>query len=378
MRALARDLPTSLIREIANEAMGRPGITALWFGETDQPTDPAIRAAAIDSLNEGETFYTPNLGLPALRAAIAEYQNRQFGAATAAGNVVVTVSGLNAILLALSAIVDPGDEVVVLTPGWPNLAAIPALLGAGVRLVPLDLAGDRFVLDPARLVAALGPRTRAVIVNSPHNPTGWMIGADDLRTVADELDRRGIWLLMDEVYTRLTYGTPAASALPLCDDRRRIIVVNSFSKTWAMTGWRLGWLTVPADCTVAFEKLMEFNTSCAPAFAQRAGLAALGNEGFVAAQQTRLEASRAAVIAVLGNDPRIVLPRLDATFYAFPRIAGLADGAGFARRAIAEAGVGLAPGEAFGPEGRGHMRLCYARDPIVVREACARLLGLLD
>lgn len=379
MRQTARDLPASLIREIANAAMDRPGLVALWFGETDQPTDPLIRQAAIDSLAAGETFYSANLGLPELRDAIAAYQNARFGGMSGRDNIVVTVSGLNAILLALSAIVDPGDEVAVVTPTWPNLAAIPSLLGASVKLVPLSLGTDGYRLDRERLEQALSPRTRAVIVNSPHNPTGWMIGADELASLTALLDRHGIWLLMDEVYTRLVHARAPVSVLPLREEGRRIIVVNSFSKTWAMTGWRLGWLTVPNDTIGTFEKLMEFNTSCAPMFAQRAGIAAIeGGEAFAAAQQQRLLSARVAVTEVLGGHPRVTLPPLDATFYAFPRIAGLRDGKAFALAAIEEEGIGVAPGEAFGEEGRGHLRLCYARDAAVVRAACVRLARLID
>ncbi|MGI4878063.1 MAG: pyridoxal phosphate-dependent aminotransferase [Janthinobacterium lividum] len=376
---LAQSLPGSLIREIANEAMGRPGLIALWFGESDLPTDPAICAHAVGSLAAGETFYSANLGIHALRDAIASYQRAHFAGTASADNIVVTVSGLNAILLTLSAIVDPGDEVVVLTPAWPNLAAIPTLLGASVRRVPIELKGDRFALDLNRLAAALTAKTRAVILNSPNNPTGWSIPADDLRALVDLLDERGIWLIADEVYSRLSFTGPSASALPYLDDRRRIIVVNSFSKTWAMTGWRLGWLTVPRGAAPVFEKLMEFNTSCAPVFAQRAGIAALERgEDFVAMQLNRLRAARAAVIAAFAGHNRITLPALDATFYAFPRIAGLSDGVTFARRAIAANGVGIAPGEAFGEEGCGHIRLCYARDPQVIADACARLAHFVD
>ena len=379
MRTLAQSLPGSLIREIANEAMDQSGLIALWFGESDLPTDPAIRAHAVESLAAGETFYSANLGIPALRDAIACYQNAHFAATTSVDNIVVTVSGLNAILLTLSAIVDPGDEVIVLTPAWPNLAAIPALLGATVRRVPIELRGNRFALDLDRLTDALTAKTRAVILNSPNNPTGWSIPADDLRALVDLLDHRGIWLIADEVYSRLSFIGPAASSLPYLDDRRRIIVVNSFSKTWAMTGWRLGWLTVPRDTAAVFEKLMEFNTSCAPVFAQRAGIAALEQgEAFVAMQLDRLRAARAAVTTAFFGHDRITLPAIDATFYAFPRIAGLSDGATFARRAIAAIGVGIAPGEAFGEEGRGHVRLCFARDPQVIADACARLVKFVD
>lgn len=380
MRALASDLPGSLIRSIANAYMGQRDIVPLWFGESDQPTAPAIVAAARASLDRGETFYGQNLGLPALRDALAAYQRRLYDTAAEAANIAITSSGLNAILLVLSALVDPGDEVVVITPTWPNLVAVPKVLSAVVREVPLAFAGDRFVLDLDRLFDALGARTRAVILNSPQNPTGWRMAPDDMATLAAALEERGIWLIADEVYARvLAGGADARTFLTHFADDGHIIVVNSFSKTWAMTGWRLGWVTAPSRLVAALERLIEFNTSCAPTFVQRGGLAALGmaGEAFVAAEQARLALARRVLVEALAIEPRIVVPQTDATFYLFPQIAGLQDGVALAHRAAA-LGVGIAPGEAFGAEGRGHVRLCFARDPAQVRTGAGRLLAALD
>lgn len=377
-RPLVRSLPGSLVREIANAHLTQPDLIPLWFGESDLPTAPEIRAAAADSLAAGETFYSANLGLDALREGIAGYQAAQFGGGARAANVAVANSGLNTLLLAMTALAGPGDEVVTLTPSWPNIPAIPRLLGATVREVPLRLANGRFTLDLGELFAALNDRTRVVLVNSPHNPTGWMLGADDLAVLVDELDRRGIWLLTDEVYGRLVHHGAMASALPHFDDSRRLVVVNSFSKTWAMTGWRLGWMTAPAGLIPEIEKLIEFNASCAPVFVQRAGIAAIEQgEPFVAMQQERLMAARAVVQRMLGQHPAIALPALDAAFYAFPRLT-IDDDVAFVRRLIAEQGVGLAPGSGFGESGRGHVRLCYAKPVAVVEAACARILAMLD
>ncbi|MDH7640009.1 pyridoxal phosphate-dependent aminotransferase [Sphingomonas oryzagri] len=379
MRPLATELPGSLIRTIANAAMGREDVIPLWFGESDLPTPRAVVEAANASLSAGDTFYGPNLGIAPLRDALTGYLARIHGADLSVDQIAVTSSGLNAILLVLSAIVDPGDEVVVVTPTWPNLIAVPRVLGAVVREVPLRLDGARFVLDLDAIVGALGPRTRAVILNSPHNPTGWRMPAADMARLVDELGRRGVWLIADEVYARiLRPGADTRSFLSHFDDAGRVIVVNSFSKTWAMTGWRLGWVVAPRAFVAALERLIEFNTSCAPGFVQRGGIAALGPEGdaFVAMQAERLEAARAAAVAVLAKDPRILVPETEATFYLFPRVDGLADGEALAWRAI-EHGVGIAPGEAFGDVGRGHIRLCFARDPAAIRTAADRLLAAL-
>lgn len=378
MRKLVDSLPGSLIRDIANAAMGRPGIIPLWFGESDLPTAPAIRDAAAASLARGETHYSHNLGLPALRQAIVDYQQRLYGASPGFDNVAITSSGLNAILLAMSAIVDPGDEVVVLTPTWPNLVAVPTVLNAHVRLVPLVLEGSRFTLDLQRLVDVLGPKTRAVLINSPQNPTGWRMPADDMAALVTLLGERGIWLVADEVYARLQPGGTGPSFLPYVEDDARVIVINSFSKAWAMTGWRLGWITGPRRFVGALERLIEFNTSCAPVFVQQGGIAALGPEGdvFVAYQQARLDDARTALIEALAGEERLLIPETEATFYLFPQVRDLKDGVALARRAV-EMGVGLAPGEAFGPEGQGHIRLCYARDPEEIRQAAARLRSAL-
>ena len=311
MRDLVATLSGSLIRRIADRAMDRPGLIALWFGESDQPTDPAIVAAAQASLARGETRYSANLGLPALRAAIADYQARVFGTAATADTIAVTSSALNAILLAMTTLVDPGDEVVVLTPSWPNIPAIPRLLNAVVREVPLRLRGGGFALDLDELADALGPRTRAVLINSPHNPTGWRMGRADMAALAALLERRGIWLIADEVYSRiLDDGGDLRSFLDHFDDEARVVVINSFSKSWAMTGWRLGWITAPRRMIDRLEQLIEFNTSCSPVFVQHGGIAALGpvGEAFLAQQSVRLARARAVVTDVLGRGRSSRLP----------------------------------------------------------------------
>lgn len=378
MRALVNTLPQSLIRTVANRWMGKTDMIPLWFGESDQPTDARIAAAAQESLARGETFYGHNLGLPLLRSAIADYQRRLHPTTAMMENVAVTSSGLNALLLVLSALVDPGDEVVVLTPTWPNLLAIPTLLGATARPVPLRFTGDGFVLDLDRVIDAIGPRTRVLLINSPQNPTGWRMEEADMAALADLAAERGIWLVADEVYSRiLADGAEPRSFLDRFDDDGRIVVVNSFSKSWAMTGWRLGWVTAPRAIVAALETLIEFNTSCAPQFVQRGGLVALGpvGEEVLAAQIARLADARAALVEALEDD-RLIVPQTDATFYLFPQVRGLRDGVALAHRA-AEAGVGIAPGEAFGDEGGGHIRLCFARDPAIMAEAARRLRDVL-
>ncbi len=380
MRQIAKELPGSLIRVLANANLGKSDVIPLWFGESDLATAPEIAEAARESLLAGETRYGPNLGIPELREAIVRYQQRLFPSPASFANVSVSSSGLNALLLVLSALVDPGDEVVVPTPAWPNLVAMPKVLNAQVREVALRFEGARFTLPVEDILAACGPKTRVVLLNSPQNPTGWRMPEADMALLVAELERRGIWLLADEVYARIVpSGSKPSSFLSHFDEGRRIVVVNSFSKSWAMTGWRLGWITAPADLILTLEKLIEFNTSCAPVFVQRGGVIALGpvGETFLAAQTTRLDAAREAALAVLARSPRVTVPEADGAFYLFPKIEGMSDGVAMAQRAI-EKGVGVAPGEAFGAVGTGHLRLCYARDPNEVEQAMERLLEALE
>lgn len=376
-RRLIRDIPEVLIRTIANANMGRAGITPLWFGESDRPTAAPIREAAAESLARGETFYSANLGLAELRGALSAYQARLFGGADIPERVAVTGSGLNALNLVNTALISPGDEVIVPEPAWPNLMAIPQMLGARVVPVPLRLVDGRFRLDLDDIAARIGPKTRMVVINSPHNPTGWNMPPEDQAALVAMLSARGIWLLADEVYGRLVAKGVAPSFLPYVADDARVVVVNSFSKTWAMTGWRMGWITAPRALIGDIEKLIELNTSCVPVFVQRAGLAALRlGEPFIEEQRTRLAVGRRVVAETLGAHPSVEMPVLDATFYAFPRLS-VDDDLAFVLRAIEEAGVGLAPGRAFGDGGRGHIRLCYARDEDVLRAACTRVAALL-
>ncbi|WP_339860740.1 pyridoxal phosphate-dependent aminotransferase [Thalassospira alkalitolerans] len=361
-----RDIGASLIREVAHLGMGRDNIVPLWFGEPDQPTPEFIRKAAIAALEAGDTFYQPNRGITPLRDALADYGNRLYGTSLAAGNITVTVSGLNALMIAMQSILKAGDRLVTTAPIWPNIVAMPKVLGAHVATVPLRVgnAGDiGWQLDIDELITACTPDTRAILINSPNNPTGWVMPADDQKRLVEFATERGIWLIADEVYARLIYdGSEAApSFVPYVTDDTRIMVINSFSKSWAMTGWRLGWITAPCGVGDQLEKLMEFNVSCPAGFVQQAGIAAVTQgEDFVAQSRAQYQRARAAIIERLRDMNRIHLPRADGAFYAFFRVEGVDDTLAFAKDLLLSEGIGLAPGEAFGPEGAGHIRACYA------------------
>jgi aspartate aminotransferase len=381
VRDVIRELPVSRIAEVSALGMGDPAVIPLWYGEGDLPTPAFIGAAATAALQAGHTFYTYKAGLPALRGAIADYLTGLYGRPVGAERILVSSSGMTALMLTAQALIDEGDNLVIVAPVWPNIAAAVTVMGGEPRLVSLDRQpGGGWHLDLERLFAACDSRTRGIFVNSPSNPTGWILSAEEIAALLDFTRRRGLWLVADEVYARIVYGNRAApSFLDQAEPEDRLIVVNSFSKNWAMTGWRLGWLTAPADLLPQLEKLVEFNTSGSPTFLQHAGIVAIADgEPFIESFVARCRAARDAAIDGLTACRRVEVARPEGAFYAFFRVDGMMDSLAFAKEALRRTKVGLAPGSAFGPMGEGFIRLCFARDPRQVGEAIERLRPLLD
>ena len=382
MRDVIRQLPGSKIREVANAGLGRSDVLAFWFGEGDDVTPAFVRDAAIASLGQGETFYSHNLGLPELREALAAYASalhRPLGPE----RVAVTSSGVNALMIAMQALAGAGDEVVAVVPVWPNLTAQPVILGAQVKRVSLRPRAGAWRLDLDELLAAVTPRTRVLLVNAPNNPTGWTLSRDEQATILAHCRRTGTWIVADEVYERLYFGAvptqgepPAApSFLDVAEADDRLLVAHSFSKSFLMTGWRLGWLVLPPALLDAVGKLIEFNTSCAPVFVQRAGLAAVQGAGAtVPGLVAHLRTCRDTLLPALQTLPGVEVAVPDGGMYAFFRVAGETDSLAFAKRLVADAGLGLAPGAAFGPEAEGWLRWCFAsRDPARLTRGVERL-----
>src|SRR6266849_4162799 len=285
VRQAIRDLRISRIAEISALGMGDPAVIPLWYGEGDLPTPGFIGAAATAAIEAGHTFYTYKAGLPELRSAIADYLTELYARPTGAERIVVSSSGMTALMLVAEALIDPGDNLVIIAPVWPNIAASVSIMGGEPRLVALDpMPGGGWRLDAERLFAACDARTRGIFVNSPSNPTGWVISAAEIAELLAFARHRGLWLIADEVYGRIVYGNrPAPSFLDQGAPEDRLIVINSFSKNWAMTGWRLGWMTIPPDLLPVMEKLVEFNTSGSPTFLQHAGIVAIREgEPFIA------------------------------------------------------------------------------------------------
>lgn len=390
MRSVVAALEESRIREVANAGLGRPDVLRFWFGESDEVTPEVVRAAAIASLQAGETFYAHNLGLPELREAIAAYmahthpaQSRQ--AADWFGRIAVTSGGVNGLMLAAQALVDAGDEVVVVEPAWPNLVAQPRILGARVRTV--SLAPDAYGhwrLDLSALLGAITPATRLLVVNSPNNPTGWTLDAREQAAILAHCRGTGTWIVADEVYERLYYpdgegagdAACAPSFLDLAQPEDRLIVAHSFSKSFLMTGWRLGWLVLPPSLTHALGKLVEYNTSCAPVFVQRGALAALQQaHERVPPLVARFRQGRDTLLAALTALPGVQAAPPPGGMYVVFRLSGRGDDdLALAKQLVREAGLGLAPGSAFGDAGRGWLRWCFAsRDPARLQQGVDRL-----
>jgi aspartate/methionine/tyrosine aminotransferase len=382
-RGAVRSLVASEIREVANAGLGEPDILAFWFGEPDEVTPAFIRDAAAASLAAGETFYTLNFGIPELREAIAAYVSR-LHRARAPGNVAVTASGMSALMLTVEALIDHGDRVVCVTPLWPNLTEIPKILGAEVVRVALEFGPRGWTLDVDRLLTALSPGTRALILNSPNNPTGWTLAGPEQAVILEHCRRSGIWIVADDVYERLYYGNGAGSAscapsfLDIGDAGDRLVSTNSFSKAWLMTGWRLGWIVAPEELMPDLGKLIEYNTSCSPVFVQRAGVVAITEgEPTVAHTFTRLRAARDLLVRELARLPGIEVASPQGAMYVFFRVAGVGDCLAFCKRLVREARLGLAPGSAFGPEGQGFVRWCFAASEERLLDGVGRLRAFL-
>ena len=368
MRQAILNLEESKIREVANAGIGRADVLPFWFGESDEVTPEPVRAAAIAALQAGETFYSHNLGLPELRQALADYTSRLHApAAIGPERIAVTSGGVNALMLAMQMLIDAGDEVLAVTPVWPNLTAQPLILGARLRCLALKPQADgAWTLDLPELLAAITPTTRLLVINSPNNPTGWTLSKAEQQAIVARCRETGTWILADEVYERLyfrddTANGAAPSFLDVSGPDDRLVVVQSFSKAFLMTGWRLGYLVMPAKMTQPLGKLIEFNTSCAPVFVQRAAAVALAQTDTITPRiVAHLRQCRDTLVPLLQALPGVTTSAAPGGMYAFLRVNGFDDSLQLAKRLVLDAGVGLAPGAAFAPEAEGWLRWCFA------------------
>ena len=373
-------VPHSRIRELAEIAMSMDGVLRLYFGESNLPTPQYIKDAAVRAMADGYTFYTENAGLPSLRQAIAAaYRHLQGVELDPAREIVITASGVQALNVGIRCVLDPGDEALVLTPAWPNGSSIVNMANAVARQVPHPLRGGRYTVDFDALEAAVTPRTRLLLYTSPSNPLGWVATEADQDRLLAFARQHGLWLMADEVYDRLYYagsrlGEPVPSILRKAGRGDAVMVVHSFSKSYCMTGWRVGYLVARVDVAAKATQLNEFIISHAPTFAQKAAETALadGEEELVRMLQ-RLKENRDLCLEALRGMPGVTIPEPDGAFYLFPRIEGLTDSFAFCRQLLMETRVGLAPGVAFGAGGEGSVRICYAAERRILEPAMERL-----
>ncbi|RWG79577.1 pyridoxal phosphate-dependent aminotransferase [Mesorhizobium sp.] len=375
LRAEARAAPESGIVAVVNHGRLREGLIPLWAGEGDLPTPAFISDAAARGLAAGETFYTWQKGIPELRQALARYYARHFGKGFAEEEFIVTASGMHAIQLAIDAIAGSGDEVIYLSPAWPNFAAAAGVAGAVPVAVTLDQSGNGWFCDVDKIASAITPRTKALFINTPSNPTGWTADKETLKAILDLARAKNLWIIADEIYALFHYGPGRApSFLDVATAEDRILFVNSFSKNWAMTGWRVGWIKTHPALQQVFENLIQYSTSGVAQFMQRGAVAALDEgDGFIVEQVERARAARDLVCDILGatGKARFTVPQ--GAFYLFFTVDGITDSRTAAFDIVDNANVGLAPGTAFGPGGEAFLRLCFHRRLDQLEEAAYRL-----
>jgi aspartate/methionine/tyrosine aminotransferase len=372
------------IVEVFNYGRDRQGLIPLWVGEGDLTTPDFIAEAARLSLARGETFYTYQRGIPELRESIARYMTRVYGDAPGGGahdpeRFFVTVGGMHALQIAMRLVAGPGDEILVPSPAWPNFDGAIALAGARSVHVPM-ISGERWSLDIDRLSGAITPATRAIVMNSPGNPTGFTATRDELEAILGLARQRGLWIVADEIYGRIVYrGARAPSFHDVMDPDDRILFLQTLSKNWAMTGWRIGWLEAPVALGPIIENIVQYTTSGVPVFIQRAAIAAIEDgEGFIADQLARMRLSRDILCDGLAETGRVRFAQPEAAFYLFCAVEGQADTRALAKRLVDEAGLGVAPGSAFGAGGESYIRLCFARSPEQIAEATRRFRAWLS
>ncbi len=376
--ARVRGIGTSQIGLVADLGRDDPDVVKLWIGEGDLPTPPFIVEAAHAAMLAGHTRYTYSLGLPALRQALSAYHLRHWGVDVAASRFAITAGGMNAVMQAAQALIDPGDEIIVPSPAWTNLGQAMKVMG-GVP-VPVPYRGDsdgRFSLRLQDILDAVTERTKIIVINSPSNPTGWVMPLAEMTALRDAARARGLWILADEVYSHFVYGNSIApSFLQICTDRDRLIVSNTFSKNWAMTGWRAGWLVYPAGMDSVFARLGQYSITSIPTFVQHAAVAALDQgDDFIRTMVARCAESRAILVDGLSRMRGVTAFPPEGAFYLMARVDTTETSLDLALRLLRDAKVGVAPGTAFGPEGAGCIRMCFAISPDLAREAVARLTG---
>lgn len=373
------------IGRVSALGLGQPGIIPLWFGESDLPTPAFVRDAAKHALDEGKTFYTFSRGIPQLRTAIQDWTARHYGVRLDEERISVPGSSMMCVNIALQLCLNAGDNAVIVAPIWPNIFNAVRQMDGEPRLVRLDPpgGGGAWRLDLDRLFAACDARTRAIFVCSPGNPTGWMISRGEQEAILDFARKRGICIISDEVYGPLVYDRPHASFAAIADDEDPVFTINGFSKAWAMTGWRAGWLVHPKRVGNWVAELANIDNTGVATFVQWACLAALSpgpGDAFIQEMVDRCRLGRDTVDRVVKAAPGLRWAKPDGAFYGFLAVEGVTDSLAFASDLVRRHKVGVAPGMAFGlgdPANEGYIRICFAQDRKLLEEALGRIAAAL-
>jgi aspartate/methionine/tyrosine aminotransferase len=372
-------LPQSGIAKIAVKRLGDPDVIPLWFGEGDRVTPDFIREAAVSALADGETFYNYTRGTIQLRDTIRDYLGRLYGVDVHPDRITVPGSSMLCVTIAAQMALSRGDHALAASPHWPNIEYAMRITGAEFSSVRQRQTENGWELSAAEIIAAAQDNTRCIFVNSPCNPTGWVMPAEEQAALLAFCRERQILLIADEVYHRMAYGMEAApSFLNIARDDDPIMIIYGLSKSWAMTGWRLGWVVAPSSMAVPWQIMSEnFNTGAA-VFSQRAAATALRDgEALVRELREHYAAGRDIMMEMLTPHPRITLSEPPGAFYAFPHIAGIESSLDFALELLEAEDVGVAPGYTFGEANEQHIRICFARSHDQLREGLARLLRFL-
>ena len=381
MRKIIEELESSPIRNIANSAIDNKDVIPLWFGETDIVTPKFISDSMKVALDEGHTFYTTNHGVPELVESISQYSSHLHNKIILENRIMITAAGMNALMIAAEAIVNPNEKIICVTPVWPNFMRCVQIMGGQIIEIPLLLSEreNKWQLNLEEIEKNISD-VKGIYINSPNNPTGWMMEKKEQEKILEICRKNKKWIIADEVYERIVYNRKVApSFLDIASEKDLLIVVNSFSKSWAMTGWRLGWITIPENTLNLFEKLNEFNIASPAAPVQHAGITAIKEgENFILNMMSKLSNARNIAINNLTSFSLVELPYPNAAFYAFFRVKGVKDSELFCKETLKQTGVGLAPGTAFGKATNNWLRICYAKSPDLLEEAFLKLKAVLD
>ena len=381
MRKIIEELESSPIRNIANSAIDNKDVIPLWFGETDIVTPKFISDSMKVALDEGHTFYTTNHGVPELVESISQYSSHLHNKIILKNRIMITAAGMNALMIAAEAIVNPNEKIICVTPVWPNFMRCVQIMGGQIIEIPLLLSEreNKWQLNLEEIEKNISD-VKGIYINSPNNPTGWMMEKKEQEKILEICRKNKKWIIADEVYERIVYNRKVApSFLDIAAEKDLLIVVNSFSKSWAMTGWRLGWITIPENTLNLFEKLNEFNIASPAAPVQHAGITAIKEgENFILNMMSKLSNARNIAINNLTSFSLVELPYPNAAFYAFFRVKGVKDSELFCKETLKQTGVGLAPGTAFGKDTNNWLRICYAKSPDLLEAAFLKLKAVLD